>query len=157
MVLSAEFGFLSMGHEFDSYPKGRIRAPKDWNWFLEETKRSSDDEVSSSRRGRSKGQSWNKKKDGEGEEDWIGEGEDEKESLARVPSVKRPKYATRSKGPEKPSKENSKVGSGKSVDEDEEDEQDETLGGFLVNDEDDEPMEELSDEEEEFDDEEDDD
>jgi len=50
MVLSAEFGFLSMGHEFDSYPKGRIRAPKDWNWFLEETKRSSDDEVSSSRR-----------------------------------------------------------------------------------------------------------
>ena len=163
MVLSAELGFLSMGHEFDSYPKGRIRAPKDWNWFLEETKRSSDDEASSKRRGRSKGQSWNKKKDGEGEdEDWTGESEDEKESLARVPSVKRPKYATRSKGPEKPRKENSKVGSGKSIDEDEgaedeEDGQDETLGGFLVNDEDDEPMEDLSDEEEEFDDEEDDD
>ena len=75
--------------------------------------------------------------------------------------MKRPKYATRSKGPEKPRKENSKVGSGKSIDEDEgaedeEDEQDETLGGFLVNDEDDEPMEDLSDEEE-FDHEEDDD
>uniref|UniRef100_A0A453SCY7 Uncharacterized protein n=1 Tax=Aegilops tauschii subsp. strangulata TaxID=200361 RepID=A0A453SCY7_AEGTS len=34
-----EFGFLSMGHEFDNYPKGRIRPPKDWNWFLEEIRK----------------------------------------------------------------------------------------------------------------------
>lgn len=99
MVFYAEFGFLSMGHEFDSYPKGRIRAPKDWNWFLEEAKRTSDDEASGKRRSRSKVLGWNKKKkDGEGEdEDWTGESEDEKESTGRVTSVKRPKYATRSK------------------------------------------------------------
>jgi hypothetical protein len=84
--------------------------------------------------------------------------EDEKESTGRVTSVKRPKYATRSKSSD--SRENSKTGSDRSIDEDDgtEDEQDETLGGFLVNDEDDEPAEELSDEEEEeFDYEEDDD
>ncbi|TKW22773.1 hypothetical protein SEVIR_4G250100v4 [Setaria viridis] len=159
-----EFGFLSMGHEFDSYPKGRIRAPKDWNWFLEETKRSSDDEDDevSNRRGRSKALGRKKKnKDGEGDdEDWTDESEDGKESLARGPSVKRSKYVTRSKDPKKPRQENSKVKGGDNDDEDEEDEEDETLGGFVVNDEDDEPMEELSDEEEEeeeFDDEEDDD
>ncbi|KAF8648309.1 hypothetical protein HU200_064889 [Digitaria exilis] len=163
-----EFAFLSMDHEFDSYPKGRIRAPKDWNWFLEETKRNSDDEDDkvSSRRCRSKGWGRNKKKDGEGEdENWTDESEDEKESLARGSSVKRAKYATRSKDPKKPRQENSKAKSGDSNDEDEEveeeeDEEDETLGGFVVNDEDDEPMEGLSDdgeEEEEFDDEEDDD
>ncbi|RLM56008.1 high mobility group nucleosome-binding domain-containing protein 5 [Panicum miliaceum] len=164
-----EFGFLSMGHEFDSYPKGRIRAPKDWNWFLEETKRTSDDEDDeiSNRRGRSKGWGQNKKKkDGEGEdEDWTDESEDEKESLARGPGVKRSKYVTRSKGPKKPRQEISKAKGGDDDDEDEEvgeegDEEDETLGGFVVNDDDDEPMEELSDEEdeeEEFDDEVDDD
>lgn len=169
MVLSAEFGFLSMGHEFDSFQKGRIRAPKDWNWFLEETKRSSDDvdiEVTSGR-GRPKGRNRNKKKkDGEGgDEDWTDESEDEKESLARGPILKRAKYVTRSKDPKKPHKENSKVESGKNIDdnEEDEDEEDETLGGFIVKDEDDEPMEELGDEEdeegeeEEFDDEEDDD
>jgi hypothetical protein len=169
MVLSAEFGFLTMGHEFDSYPKGRIRAPKDWNWFLEETKRSSDDEEDevSNSRGRSKALGWNKKsRDGEGDdEDWTDESDDEKESLARCPSVKRSKYVTRSKDPKKPRQEYSKGKGGDNDDEDEgveeeEDEEDETLGGFVVNDEDDEPMEELSDkeeEEEEFDDEEDDD
>ena len=80
---SVEFGFLSMGHEFDSYPKGRIRAPKDWNWFLEETRRTSDDDDDdeiSNGRGRSKG--WGqskKKKDREGEdEDWTDESENEK-------------------------------------------------------------------------------
>ncbi|XP_025813808.1 DEAD-box ATP-dependent RNA helicase 42 [Panicum hallii] len=164
-----EFGFLSMGHEFDSYPKGRIRAPKDWNWFLEETKRTPDDEDDeiSNRRGRSKGWGQNKKKkDGEGEdEDWTDESEDEKESPARGPGVKRSKYVTRSKGPKKPRQEISKAKGGDDDDEveevgEEEDEEDETLGGFVVNDDDDESMEELSDEEdeeEEFDDEEDDD
>ncbi|CAN6207451.1 unnamed protein product [Urochloa humidicola] len=161
-----EFGFLLMGHEFDGYSKGRIRAPKDWNWFLEETKRSSDDEDDevSNGRGRTKSLGGNKKKkDGEGEdEDWT---DDEKESLARGPSVKRSKYVTRSKDPRKPRQEDSKVKGGNNDDEDEEfdeeeDDEDETLGGFVVHDEDDEPMEELSDEEEEeeeFDDEEDDD
>ncbi|CAN6194806.1 unnamed protein product [Urochloa humidicola] len=161
-----EFGFLSMGHEFDGYPKGRIRAPKDWNWFLEETKRSSDDEDDevSNGRGRSKALGQNKKrKDGEGEDDnWTDVSEDEKESLARGPSVKRSKYVTRSKDPKKLRQEDSNVTGGDNdikdeEVEEEEDEEDETLGGFVVNDEDNEPMEELSDEEEEFDDEEDDD
>ncbi|TVU07928.1 hypothetical protein EJB05_41306 [Eragrostis curvula] len=162
-----EFGFLSMGHEFDSYPKGRIRPPKDWNWFLEEIKRSSDDEDDevSNGRGRSKSRGGNKKKkNGEGEdEDWTDESEDEKESLSRGPSVKRTKYVTRSKDPKKPRKENSKAKSGNNRNEDEdveeqEDEEDETLGGFIVNEED-EAMDELSEEEEEedFDDEDDDD
>ncbi|CAL5053390.1 unnamed protein product [Urochloa decumbens] len=164
-----EFGFLSMGHEFDSYPKGRIHAPKDWNWFLEETKRSSDDEDDevNNGRGRSKALGRNKKKkDGEGEDDdWTYASEDEKESLARGPSVKRSKYVTRSKDPKKPRQEDSKLKGRDNDNKDEEveeaeDEEDETLGGFVVNDEDDEPMEEVSDEEEEeeeFDDEEDDD
>ncbi|CAL5039053.1 unnamed protein product [Urochloa decumbens] len=163
-----EFGFLSMGHEFDSYPKG-IHAPKDWNWFLEETKRSSDDEDDevNNGRGRSKALGRNKKKkDGEGEDDdWTYVSEDEKESLARGPSVKRSKYVTRSKDPKKPRQEDSKLKGRDNDNKDEEveeaeDEEDETLGGFVVNDEDDEPMEEVSDEEEEeeeFDDEEDDD
>ncbi|KAJ1259618.1 hypothetical protein BS78_10G169200 [Paspalum vaginatum] len=163
-----EFGFLSMGHEFDSYPKGRIRAPKDWNWFLEETKRSSDaddDEVSNGK-GRSKLQDRSKKKDGEGDdEDWTDASEDEKESLATGPSVKRSKYVTRSKVPKKPRQENLKVRRGVNNGDDEEveeegDKEDETLGGFVVNDEDAEPLTDLSDEEdeeEEFDDEEDDD
>ncbi|GJN38661.1 hypothetical protein PR202_gb27725 [Eleusine coracana subsp. coracana] len=162
-----EFGFLSMGHEFDSYPKGRIRPPKDWNWFLEEIKRNSDDEEEevSSRRGRPKGRGGNKT-NGEGEdEDWTDESEDEKESLSRGSGVKRTKYQTRSKDAKKVRKEKSKVesGNGNNRDgdedvEDEEDDQDETLGGFIVNEED-EAMNELSDEEEEeeFDDEDDDD
>jgi hypothetical protein len=43
IILDAKFGFLSMGHEIDKYPKGRILSPKDWNWFLEEIKNGSDD------------------------------------------------------------------------------------------------------------------
>ncbi|KAL5226116.1 hypothetical protein ABZP36_012755 [Zizania latifolia] len=151
-----EFGFLSMGHEFDSYPKGRIRPPKDWNWFLEEARRSSDDEddVVSKKGGRLKGKGMIKKDEGQHEdEDWTGESGDEKDSLSRGPSVKRSKYVTRSKEAKKPRKEKSgdKGGDKNAGDEeDEEDEEDETLGGFIVNEED-EPMEELS-EEEEFDD-----
>ncbi|KAL6839555.1 hypothetical protein ACP4OV_030825 [Aristida adscensionis] len=161
-----EFGFLSMGHEFDSYPKGRIRPPKDWNWFLEEIRRSSDDEDDEVGHSRSKpkgGGGKKKKKDGEGEdEDWTDESEDEKETLAKDPTLKRTKYITRSKDPKKPRKGTSKVTSGNNNEDDEteeeEDEEDETLGGFIVNEDDDEPMEELSDEEEEedFDDEDDD-
>lgn len=163
-----EFGFLSIGHEFDSYPKGRIRPPKDWNWFLEEIKRSSDDEddeISNSRgRSKAKGRGGKKKKNREGEdEDWTDESEDEKESLSKGPSVKRTKYVTRSKDPKKPRKETSKVKCGNNRNGDqhleEEDEDDETLGGFIV-DEEDEAMDELSEEEEEeeeFDDEDDDD
>uniref|UniRef100_A0A0D3GHY4 Uncharacterized protein n=1 Tax=Oryza barthii TaxID=65489 RepID=A0A0D3GHY4_9ORYZ len=157
-----EFGFLSMGHEFDKYPKGRIRPPKDWNWFLEEVRKGSDDEDDEG--GKFKGKGANKKNEGQREdEDWIGESEDKKDSLSRGSSVKRSKYVTRSKEPKKPRKEKTETkdknkNSGDEVDEgDEDDEEDETLGGFIVNEED-EPMEEVSEEEEdEFDDDDDDD
>ncbi|KAF0901821.1 hypothetical protein E2562_006454 [Oryza meyeriana var. granulata] len=149
-----EFGFLSMGHEFDNYPKGRIRPPKDWNWFLEEVKRSSDDEDDEG--GKIKGRGANKKNKGQREdEDWTGESEDETDSLSRGPSVKRSKYITRSKEPKKPRKEKSEIKVKNKNVGDEVDEEDETLGGFIVN-EDDEPMEELI-EEEEFDDDDDED
>ncbi|KAG8094536.1 hypothetical protein GUJ93_ZPchr0012g21898 [Zizania palustris] len=156
-----EFGFLSMGHEFDSYPKGRIRPPKDWNWFLEEARRSSDDEddVVSKKGGRLKGKGMIKKDEGQHEdEDWTGESGDEKNSMSIGSSVKRSKYVTRSKEAKKSRKEKSddKGGDKNAGDEeDEEDEEDETLGGFIVNEED-EPVEEPS-EEEEFDDDDEDD
>ncbi|KAM3192068.1 hypothetical protein ACQJBY_069360 [Aegilops geniculata] len=165
-----EFGFLSMGHEFDNYPKGRIRPPKDWNWFLEEIRKGSDDEddgdVSNTERksrGRSGANKKKKKRDGEDDDEWTDESEDGKDSLLTGASVKRPKkYVTRSKDPKKPRKDNSKTENDDTVDEqdetDEDEEADETLGGFIVGEED-EPMEELSEEEEEdeFDDEDEDD
>ncbi|XP_044956692.1 uncharacterized protein DDB_G0286299 [Hordeum vulgare subsp. vulgare] len=166
-----EFGFLLMGHEFDNYPKGRIRPPKDWNWFLEEIKKTSDDEddddVSNTERksrGRSGANKKKKKREGEDDDEWTDESEDGKDSLLTGASVKRPKnYVTRSKDPKKPCKEKSKTENEDTTDEqdetDEDDEADETLGGFIVGEED-EPMEEPSEEEEEeeeFDDEEEDD
>ncbi|CAM0910252.1 unnamed protein product [Alopecurus aequalis] len=164
-----EFGFLSMGHEFDNYPKGRICPPKNWNWFLEEIKKDSDDEdddeVSNVGRKSRRGGGVNKKKKKKGDdedEEWTDVSEDEKDSLQRGPSVKRPKkYVTRSKDVKKPRKESSKKENEDTAHEedetDEEDEGDETLGGFIVQEVDD-PMEELSEEEEEeFDDEEEDD
>ncbi|KAF7096777.1 hypothetical protein CFC21_098675 [Triticum aestivum] len=167
-----EFGFLSMGHEFDNYPKGRIRPPKDWNWFLEEITKGSDDEddddVSNTgrkSRGRS-GANKKKKRGGEDDDEWTDQSEDGKDSLLTGSSMKRPKkYVTRSKDPKKPRKESSKTENEDTADEqdetdedDEDDEADETLGGFIVGEED-EPMEELSEEEEEdeFDDEDEDD
>ncbi|XP_037466935.1 uncharacterized protein DDB_G0283697-like [Triticum dicoccoides] len=163
-----EFGFLSAGHEFDNYPKGWIRPPKDWNWFLEEIRKGSDDEddddVSNTgrkSRGRSRANKKKKKIEGEDDDEWTDESEDGKDTLLTGASVKRPKkYVTRSKDPKKPRKENSKTENEDTADEqdetDEDDEADETLGGFIVGEEDeDEPMEELSEEEEEdeFDDE----
>ncbi|KAG8362985.1 hypothetical protein BUALT_BualtUnG0016700 [Buddleja alternifolia] len=39
-----EFGFVVIGHEFDSYPKKMIRDIKNWDWFLEESRKDSDDD-----------------------------------------------------------------------------------------------------------------
>ncbi|XP_058774015.1 uncharacterized protein LOC131648259 [Vicia villosa] len=39
-----EFGFLVMRHEFDRYPKGMIRNVENWNWFLDEPSKESEDE-----------------------------------------------------------------------------------------------------------------
>ncbi|WOK93862.1 hypothetical protein Cni_G02563 [Canna indica] len=157
-----EFGFLVEGHEFDHYPKHKIRSPKEWNWFLEERRGNSDDDelsdegtsLKTNRRRK------NIKIDDSEDEDWTGESFDGKE-IAEVGSIRKPKYSTRSKDSKRLRKDD--LSSAKKPDkeqkdekEEEDDEEDETLGGFIVNDADDEGESE-EEEEEEFDDDEDDD
>uniref|UniRef100_A0A6V7QQ07 FHA domain-containing protein n=1 Tax=Ananas comosus var. bracteatus TaxID=296719 RepID=A0A6V7QQ07_ANACO len=43
-LIHAEFGFIVMGHEFDNYPKQKIRPMKSWNWYLEEPREKNSDE-----------------------------------------------------------------------------------------------------------------
>ncbi|XP_068500657.1 uncharacterized protein [Phaseolus vulgaris] len=155
---NAEFGFLVMGHEFDNYPKGMIRNAKNWEWFLEEPRKDSQDEEDSEKeRRRMKG----KRKMGKIYEDdeWTGESEDDKEAVVGMRKSKLPRYSTRSKdskGGNKDTKtsENSK-GKERATDEEEEedddDDDDETLKGFIVADEDDhKELEDDEEEEEEF-------
>ncbi|XP_021293987.1 mitotic apparatus protein p62 [Herrania umbratica] len=157
-----EFGFLVMGHEFDQYPNQSIRNIKNWDWFLEESGKDSedDDETGGERRRGGKG---NKRRKGDNDDDWTGEGEDDKEVIAKERKVRRAVYSTRSKECDK-SKEDSggknrssvqkksvSAGEGNGADED-----DETLGGFIVEDDDAEIEEESEldeEEEEDFDDE----
>jgi len=150
---NAEFGFLVMGHEFDNYPKGMIRNAKNWEWFLEEHRKDSQDEEDSEKeRRRMKG----KRKMGKIYEDdeWTGESEDDKEAVVGMRKSKLPRYSTRakdSKGGNKDTKtsENSK-GKERATDEEEDDDDDvETLRGFIVADEDDHKEEEDDEEEEE--------
>lgn len=170
----AEFNFVVMGHEFDSYTKKLIRDIRNWDWFLEEAKVESDEE--DNERKAKKGKRRKRKKGGGGDDEdddvWTGESEEDAEIIKKLRNDPKPKYSTRSKKQEKNRK---GVGGSKSVkdytkkdamkddideDDDDDDENDETLGGFIVDDEDiGEGNDEDDDEEEEFeeDDEDDDD
>ncbi|CAJ1955443.1 unnamed protein product [Sphenostylis stenocarpa] len=150
-----EFGFLVMGHEFDNYPKGVIRNAKNWEWFLEEPRKDSEDEEDSEKERR---KMRGKRKMGKGNEDdeWTGESEDDKKTVVNMRKGKPPRYSTRSKdskGGTKDTKasQNSKAKKTACVDETVEEDDDETLGGFIVAEKDDDgdDKEEDSDEEEE--------
>ncbi|KAI3929912.1 hypothetical protein MKW98_004066 [Papaver atlanticum] len=144
-----EFGFLKIGHEFDNYPKHRIRGIKDLDWFLEEQKQDSEDDEGNRSKKR-KGLGRKKKHNVMEDDDWTGESEDEKVSVSKLRMDKRPKYTkTRSKdkngkiqdvGTSKSSsRKNTIHANDEHEDEDDEtldeDEDDETLGGFIVDDE----------------------
>ncbi|KAK6128055.1 hypothetical protein DH2020_038219 [Rehmannia glutinosa] len=154
-----EFGFVVIGHEFDSYPKKMIRDIKNWDWFLEETGKNTEDDEDEGKKG--KGSARRKRKKGmeNDDDEWTGESEDDKVLIENSRKAQRPKakYITRSKDDRKPSKDKSKSksSSGKKnielddEDDEDEDEDDETLGGFIVGDENLDEEEEIGDEEEE--------
>ncbi|KAL2332267.1 hypothetical protein Fmac_019848 [Flemingia macrophylla] len=146
-----EFGFLVMGHEFDHYPKGRIRNVKNWEWFIDEPGKDSEDEEDLEKERRKLRA---KRKLGKVNEDdeWTGDSEDDKDLVANVRKGKHPRYSTRSKGGNKDTRasKNSKQKREASVGETvQEDEDEETLGGFIVTDEDDDQEVENDEEEEE--------
>jgi len=144
-----------MKHEFDQYPKGMIRNVENWEWFLEEPSKESEDEDDFEEKRKMKG----KRKVFRGNEDdeWTGDSEDDKDPVAKVGKGKKPRYSTRSKDNRGPNRDikassNSKRRKATSVDENDEeddDDDDETLGGFIVTDEEDEDEEQNNDDEEE--------
>lgn len=160
-----EFGFLVIGHEFDQYPKEKIREMKNWDWFLEEPRKDSDgdDEVTDKRKKngmrRRRGKAT---KNDDDEDEWTGESEEDKEVIAKVKKMQKPTYSTRSKDHDKQQigrKGGRSLVQKKSIPakaEESEDEDDPTLGGFLVDDGDEELGVESNvdqeEEEEEFDD-----
>lgn len=167
MVGAAEFGFLVIGKEFDSYPKKMIRDIKNWNWFIENPRMDNegddDEELEEKKKRRRKRK--NRREENEDEE-WTGESDEEKEQFANTRKVQRPKkYITRSRHRHETSKDINTVSNvnvkrieDEEEDEDEdEEEDDETLGGFIVDDDDivEEEANEIEEEEEEGEDEED--
>ncbi|URE00897.1 hypothetical protein MUK42_20478 [Musa troglodytarum] len=163
-----EFGFLVKGHEFDHYPRQKMRSAKEWNWFLEEQGGNSDDDDKLTDEGsnpkRNKSGRKNKRGGDYEDEEWTGELEEEKDTVG-IGNARRSRHSTRSKDPKRPRKDDlagtKKPVKGKDVNprkDEDDDEEDDTLGGFIVNDgDDDEAYEEESEEEEEFEDEEEDD
>ncbi|KAL4359186.1 uncharacterized protein [Arachis hypogaea] len=161
---NAEFGFLAIGHEFDDYPKGKIRNVKDWEWFLEEARNDSDDDDDEEGKQRKRMKRKRKKKKGpeenEDDEEWGGESDDEGKDLVSNMSKgkKRACYSTRSKDRKSGSTSSKRKRDTKINQTFEDDEDDETLGGFIVDDEENDQQEELDDddddEEEEFEEEE---
>ncbi|GER52374.1 SMAD/FHA domain-containing protein [Striga asiatica] len=153
-----EFGFLAIGHEFDSYPVKMIRDIKQWDWFLEEAKKDVDDEDEDEAKTGKKSSRRKRKKGTENDdEDWSAESEDDKSIIDKLRKSQKPKYMTRSKDRGKNSKKEDAskrksptVKETREIDDDEkdEDEDDETLGGFIVDDENMEDEEENRDEEE---------
>lgn len=80
-VGTAEFGFLVIGHEFDCYPKQRIRDVKNWDWFLNEPEEDREDGGSfTSNRMQRKGNGRRKRKKGGGndEEELIDDEDEDK-------------------------------------------------------------------------------
>ncbi|KAL7222025.1 hypothetical protein ACSBR1_023862 [Camellia fascicularis] len=153
-----EFGFLVMGHEFDRYPKDMIRHAKTWEWFLEQPNEDSEDDVPDNK-GNKGVRRKRKKSEGNDDDEWTGEREDDKELITKLRKVQRPKYSTRSKDCDKPTKDtriNIHSVQKKTIganEEDEEEEDDDTLGGFIVKDDDLKEEEEEEEEEEEVDEE----
>ena len=150
-LVNAEFGFLVMGHEFDHYPKQMIHDIKNWDWFLEEPKRDSNDDEYLEKRGKRGVMKRRRKAEGndDDDDDFTGESDDDKELVTKLRKVERPKYSTRSKDRDKPPKE-AKGGTNslqKKMSVANDDDDDETLGGFIVDD-DDMEHEEENDEEE---------
>lgn len=151
---SAEFGFVVMGHEFELYPKHKIRDVKSWDWFIEEPTKDSDDDDDADEFER-KVRKCVKRKRRKGEEnddddEWTGEIEDDKVNMRKV---NRPKYSTRSQvHRDKPQKDRkgSENSMQKKTYDDDADEDEETLGGFLVGDDDADQEETEEEEEEEF-------
>ncbi|RVW51884.1 hypothetical protein VitviT2T_013259 [Vitis vinifera] len=146
-----EFGFIVMGHEFDSYPQRMICDIKNWNWFLEEPSKDGEDDEVSEKKEKKGTRGKRKQAEGNDDDDWMGESDEDKELVAKIRKNQRPKYSTRSKDYNKTpndtinSKSSMKKASGDDKDDETEDE--DTLGGFIVND-DEEEEEEESDEEE---------
>ncbi|KAI3463265.1 hypothetical protein Pfo_019928 [Paulownia fortunei] len=166
-----EFGFLVIGHEFDSYSKKMIRDIKNWDWFLEETGKDSEGDEDEGKKGKGSGRRKRKKAMENDNEEWSGESEDDKVLINNSRKAQMPKYMTRSKDHGKPNKDTSKskIPTGKKntdgkpskdtsksksptgkknrdVDDEDEDDDDETLGGFIVDDENLEEEEEIGDE-----------
>ncbi|KAJ8442923.1 hypothetical protein Cgig2_022289 [Carnegiea gigantea] len=136
-----EFGFLVIGHEFDQYPRKKIRDVENWDWFLEDPRGDSDEEeevVEKRERGGRRGKRKKTKGDDDVDEEWTAESEDEEVVTTNARKVQRPTYQTRSKDQGKPSrnrKSNIKASTKKEGEEEcKEDEEDETLGGFIVED-----------------------
>ncbi|GFP85693.1 hypothetical protein PHJA_000713000 [Phtheirospermum japonicum] len=148
-----EFGFVVIGHEFDSYPKNMIRDIKNWDWFIEEARKDTEDDDDDD-----EGKKRKRKKGPENDDDeWTGESEDDKVLIDKSRKAQRPKYTTRSKDHGESSK--SSTRKSRELDEeeeedDDEDEDDETLGGFIVDDEKLDEDEEIGDDDEEEEDEE---
>ncbi|KAL5728740.1 hypothetical protein ACHQM5_001788 [Ranunculus cassubicifolius] len=160
-----EFGFLVIGHEFDTYPKTRIRPINNWNWFLDESRADSDsDELNETTRSKGKTNIRRKRKaEGNEDEEWTGESDEDKDVISQVGKGKKARYTTRSKelslgGVQSRKKsEQNKIDKGIDEDEEEDDDDEETLGGFIVSDEElDEEDEDEEEEEEEVEDEDDD-
>lgn len=132
----AEFGFLVIGHEFDNYPKSKIRDVRNWDWFLDGSKQDSEDEEvtveerPSTREKVMKRKGKKKDRDSD-DEDWNGESEGE-EKIAGLRSSKRSRAAATWSKDEASADELRKQKLDSLGRNEEEDDDDETLGGFIV-------------------------
>ncbi|KAL8522549.1 hypothetical protein ACS0TY_012632 [Phlomoides rotata] len=149
-----EFGFLVEGHEFDSYPKKMIKSFRDWEWFLEDEGKDSEDDDKEGKKGKSRGRRKRKKGAENDDDEWTGESEEDKVLVDKSMKGQRPIYKTRSKNHSKDTSKRRRKSptraNNREVDDEDEDEEDETLGGFIV---DDENLEDAKEDEEEEDEE----
>ncbi|XP_030969670.1 uncharacterized protein LOC115989945 [Quercus lobata] len=114
--------------------KQMLRDIRNWDWFLEEPKRESDDDEYLEKSGKRSVMKRRRKAAGN-DDDFTGESDDDKELVKKLRKVARPKYSTRSKDRNKPHME-AKDGKSslqkKTIGANEDDYDDETLGGFIV-------------------------
>ncbi|KAM7254552.1 hypothetical protein ACFE04_003932 [Oxalis oulophora] len=140
------FGFLVIGHEFDQYPRRMMPNVKDWDWFLEEPRKNSDDDGGEVKRGIGRKRKKTTGHRDDDDDDWTSDEDEDKDQIAKARKVPGRKYSTRSKDTRKPRKdsrldqlstqrrsvemEDNEEGEDDDIDE----EDDETLGGFIVDD-----------------------